>query len=425
MGSYGSAYWLTDTWGSTRRERQSGVYHPYQPDHIAGLDLPLTPEAAAAASQAERDIAQLNARATVLTNTEPLARLILRSEALASSRIEGLELGAGKLLEFEALGELGVPHALDRSEALVLNNIRAMESGIRHIVEAPRMSIEQLCVINRRLMQGAPGEEKSGMLRTEQNWIGGNRVNPLGARYVPPTPDAVPELMEDLMAFCRTSRYSPIATAAIAHAQFETIHPFIDGNGRTGRVLVQILLTRAGLTPHVMPPISLILATDKTRYLDNLAAYRVEGSLARENQAAVEALSSWVEYVAWASSLACRRADEFEQVMREIRATWRQRCHTRAGSAASLLIDVLPSNPVVSVSSAARLTGRSTEAARQAIHTLCERGILVQRSKNRKSGLYAAVDALDAFTSYERALATLSGDTSAEKPRRHVPQRRV
>lgn len=423
MGVYETAYWLTDTWGMSRKESRSGVYHPYRPDLVSGRDHPLSPSSIAAVSRAESAIRALNASPVDLTDTEPLARLILRAEALASSRIEGLEMPAGRLLEFEALDELGVPHRVDGTEAAVMGNIAAMREGIDRAARAPELSVEDLCRINARLLEGTGANAASyaGRLRREQNWIGGNRVNPIGAAYVPPRPELVPELMDDLVRFCNESELPPVAVAAIAHAQMETIHPFADGNGRTGRALVHVILRRGGTAPRMVPPVSLVLATDRQRYIDNLAAYRTTDEPG--GRTADEAASEWVAYFADACVVACERAQLFEARIDELRRSWRDAVRPRANSAADLLLDVLPSTPVVSVESAARLTGRSREAARNAIAALVDAGVLYQSAKNRKSNIYSAREVLEAFTAYEQALAVPGGDTATERLARRVPQR--
>ncbi len=421
MGTYETAYWLTDTWGMTRRESRSGAYHPYRPDCISHLELSLPSHAVSAVACAESAMRELNSSPGPLTDTEPLARLILRAEALASSRIEGLEMPAGRLLEYEALDELGIPHRVDGTEAAVMGNIIAMRDGVDRAAELPLLTVDALCAINARLLEGTVAAPYAGRLRGEQNWIGGSRVSPLGAAYVPPRPELVPELMEDLMGFCNNTDLPAIAAAAIAHAQMETIHPFADGNGRTGRALVHVILRRRGVAPRVVPPISLVLATDRERYIERLASYRTTTELGSPESN--EAIVSWVTYFSDACTISCERARAFEERIDDIRRNWRDALRPRANSAADLLIDALPSTPVVSVESAAQLIGRSREAARNAISSLVNAGILHQSAKNRKSNIFAARDVLDAFTSYERALAVPGGDTASEKVARHVPQR--
>ena len=376
---------------------------------------------------AQTAVALLNQEAHYLTNTEPLARLLLRSEALASSRIEGLQMNAGRLLEFEALDELGVSHRLDSTEAAVMASIAAMGNAVNDTEADVAITVDDIRRVNATLLKGSHLESEGGVLRTVQNWIGGNNVNPVGAAYVPPRPEYVPELMEDLVQFCNASPLPAVAVAAIAHAQLETIHPFADGNGRTGRTLVHMLLRRAGLIPNSISPISLVLATDKARYINNLAAFRCDdakcegaGGKAISLQGCI---SDWTEYFANAMSLACERAQGFERNIVDIRARWRARRTIRKNSAADVLVEALPGNPVVSVMSAARMTGRSIQAARLALKQLEEMGVLAQNAKNRKSNIYVAQEILDAFTAYERALATPGGDTSSARPSRPAPFR--
>ena len=162
-----------------------------------------------------------------------------------------------------------------------------------------------------------------------------------------------------------------------------------------------------------------MLATDRDRYIANLAMYRTDGEQGRR-----ETVNGWIEYFANATVLACKRAASFENELARIRDSWREHTGFRSGSAGSLLIDLLPGTPALSIKTAQNMTGRSYPAARSAVLALAEAGILRQNSKNRKSGIYVAHEVVDAFSAYERSLATVSGDTSAEKPQRPVPQRR-
>ena len=217
--------------------------------------------------------------------------------------------------------------------------------------------------VNRRLLEGSALEAHGGRLRDRQNWVGGNRVNPVGAAYVPPRPELVPALMDDLAAFAEGSPLPACAVAAVAHAQLETVHPFADGNGRTGRALVHAVLRRRGVAPSVVPPVSLVLATDRDRYIANLVAYRTDED-DPSSPGLDDAASDWVEYFCSALVEACRRADGFERTLEGVLGAWRERVRPRSGSAADLLLGALVDEPVVSVATAARMVGRSREAAR-------------------------------------------------------------
>jgi len=114
---------------------------------------------------------------------------------------------------------------------------------------------------HQRLLAGTRLDAHAGAIRQEQNWIGGSSYNPCSAAFVPPPPEYVPDLLDDLCQFCNSDDIPAVAQAAIAHAQFDTIHPFVDGNGRTGRALIHLVLRRRGLATRVLPPVSLVLAT--------------------------------------------------------------------------------------------------------------------------------------------------------------------
>jgi len=342
----------------------------------------------------------------------------MRSEAMGSSKIEGVIAPAKKILEVEALEELGVSHRVDSSEAAVLANITAMRSSIERIGKGDRISLDLLREINKDLLKGGPLEKAGGVVRTIQNWVGGNDYSPVGAAYVPAPPSEAEPLLEDLVAFCNDAQLPAVAKAAIAHAQFESIHPFADGNGRTGRALVQMIFRNAGAATRTVPPVSLALATDKPAYIAVLSEFRSD-----DDAKVAEATQRLVSFFARKVIASCGMAETFEQRIAVVQEGWRQKVRLRANSAADRLLRVLPGNPVVSIASAARLTGRSLEAARLAIASLVEAGVLSQNARNRKSNLYTADDVLNEFCALERAPGTPGGDTSVAKPVRAAPQR--
>ena len=418
MGVYLDRFWQPDGGGMNKAERMGGPYHPYLPDMLSSYEPMLSPSCTRAVANAQEALRMLEYSGSLI-DTEPLARMMLRAEAVSSSRIEGLEIPAGRLLEYEELDRLGVEHRLDSTEAQILGNLHMLVQGLESAGSDEPLSVETICNLNRALLAGTRPESRGGVVRMEQNWIGGNRINPVGAAYVPPEPKDVPGLMEDLVSFVNRSELPPIAVAAIAHAQLETIHPFADGNGRAGRALIHLILKMGGATRTTVPPISLLLATDRERYIANLSSFRfTDGESERD-----VAVNGWVEYFANITCNACSRASEFERTLLEIKETWRSKTSFRAGSAGSQLLDILLGTPAISIRTAQNLTGKSYPAARSAVNALVEAGILRQNTKNRKSGIFVAEDVVEAFNSYERALATVSGDTSMEKPRRPVPQR--
>src|SRR5207244_2853385 len=205
--------------------------------------------------------------------------------------------------------------------------------------------------------------------RDQQNWSGGSSHNPCSAAFVPPPSDRVRALMEDLCRFCDEDSLPAVAQAALAHAQFETIHPFIDGNGRTGRALIHVILRRRGIAPRIVPPVSLVLATWSKSYIEGLTAMRYRGRV--ESRDAHDGMNRWVALFAAACRRAVTDAADFEAKVERIIEQWRKGLGpVRAGSAAERLLAMLPGAPVVSVTSAAELVGRSFQATNEAMHRL-------------------------------------------------------
>jgi Fic family protein len=405
--------------GLPRRDRRGCDYRAYLPDPLVGRAFRFTGETAADVADAETAVVRFNERATTLADSEAWGRLLLRAEAIASSHIEGLVVGGRRLLRAEAAGALGEP--VDVTAAEILGNIDAMDHAVHHLTG--EITVEGLLEVHRLLLADTDRHPYAGRLRDEQNWIGGSGHNPCAAAFVPPPEDEVPRLMEDLCAFASSDTLPAVAQAAVAHAQFETIHPFVDGNGRTGRALVHVILRRRGIAPRAVPPISLVLATRARDYIAGLTAYRYVGP--PDAPEAADGVDRWVATFAAATTRAIEDADGFEARLRRLQAVWALRLGTvRAGSATERLLARLPGSPVVTVKLAAHLLDRSPTAAAEAIDRLVGAGILRQANVGRRNRVWEAPEAIDAFTDLERALASPTGDTRTSDPVRSVPARR-
>ncbi|HUY10215.1 MAG TPA: Fic family protein [Candidatus Dormibacteraeota bacterium] len=413
--------WISDHSGPSRKDNRGCEYEAYVPDHLVGRAFTIEGGVAADIADAEAAIARLNVEATSLVDTEALARILLRAESVASSRIEGLEIGARRLLRAEAARGLGDDPS-DVTAVEVLGNIDAMVFAIEHIDAGDPITVELVLEVHRRLLARTREEQYGGKFRDEQNWIGGNAYNPCTAAFVPPPHEYVDDLIADLVAFSNDDSLPAVAQAAIAHAQFETIHPFVDGNGRTGRALVHLIFRRRGVAPRVLPPVSLVLATWAQDYIGGLVATRYRGPAT--SKAASEGINLWIGRFATACKRAVDNASSFEQRARAIEATWRERLgQVRARSAADLLLGVLVGAPVVTVNSAAEMLGRSFIQTNEAIVRLVEAGILRQVTVGRRNRAFEAPDIIAAFTDLERQLASPEGDTRNSEPVRHVPLR--
>ena len=319
---------------------------------IADAALTLPTRLAAAEADAVAAVSRFDSDAA--SALLPFTPLLLRSESSASSRIERLTVSARRLMEAE-LFETGRGNA-----ALVVANTRAMTaaSSIR-----PPLSLDSLLSMHRALLESSAPDD-AGALRREPVWIGGSELSPAGALFVPPRHERVPEALEDLFAFTRRTDLPPLTRAAIAHAHFETIHPFVDGNGRTGRALIHVLLSWAGLTPHAPLPLSAVLLADVDSYFRSLDAYR-----RGEPLVIVELFIGAAARAAALGRSAGRRIGRTVEAMLE-------RSPGRAGTPDRAIIELLARRPVLDAGSAATAVGVSEAAARRSLERLEAAGLL-------------------------------------------------
>lgn len=241
--------------------------------------------------------------------------------------------------------------------------------------------------MRRTFRSPSPGKTCS-RLREGQNWIGGNDYNPCGADYIPPPPEYVQARMADLCAALNADALPPLVQAALIHAQFETIHPFDDGNGRTGRALIHVVLRRRGVAPAYVPPISVVLARSRDRYIRALTD-------SREDR-----MGRWIEHFADAAANAARLAAEYLDAVGALAEYWRTALRQssnapRADAAAWKIIDVLPAHPMITAPVAAASTGRSKPQVYRALEQLELAGVLTPLSTRRRNQTWEATGLLD------------------------------
>jgi Fic family protein len=350
-----------------------------------------------------------------------MARLLLRAESIASSKLEGLQVGSRRLLKAQLSTDLGVD-ASDVTATEILGNIDAMQWAVDSVAGSDTITVDLLRSIHQRLLTGTRLEGYGGVVRQNQNWIGGSDFNPCSADFVPPPPDVVDELLEDLCAFCNETSLPPVVQAALAHAQLETIHPFVDGNGRTGRALIHVILRRRGLTTRVLAPVSLVLATWSRSYVSGLMGTR--SATAADCAESLAGWDDWISLFASAVNRSVADAELYQQLVAEVQAEWRQTLgKMRADSAANALISALPGAPLVTVQGAAALIGRSTQATNEAVTRLVLAGVLKQTTIGRRNRAFEATELINALNRLERQLASPDGDTRFSPPARLVPKR--
>lgn len=369
--------------------RRGCAYETFIPEPLSDSDFRLPGDVAGVVSDAEKAIAELNSKAG--PELMPLARLLLRTESIASSKVEGMQVDARTLARAETRQETG--RSIGSEAAEILANIDAMQLAIERASHATGIQTQDLLDIHRVLLGRDARIRTPGQLRDQQNWIGGNDYNPCGADFVPPPPEEVKPLAKDLVRFCNDETLPPLVQAAVAHAQFETIHPFEDGNGRTGRALVQVILRRRDLAPAFVPPVSVVLAQEKDRYIKGLTLFRED------------MVSDWLEVFAAAAAQAAQLATRYTFRVAELQEAWRQRLRARsnprADAAAWTLIDLLPSSPVITVPVAVAASGRTKPAITNAIDDLEDAGILLPLSESKRNRAWEAEGLLDLVVGLE------------------------
>lgn len=406
MGQYVSRYWRSRFDPEVTGERRGGRYEAFVPDRLSGWAPHLSLETVARAREAETAVVHLNEKHAddAPHPLDTFSYVLLRVEATASSRIEEIELAPRRLLTAEAEHrERG--QSSDRRAMEVLANVEAMEEAIRIASGSRPLRKEDLLEVHRRLMAASMHPRLGGWVRNVQNWIGGSGYTPVGASFVPPPPEEVPLLLEDLVAFVNRTDVPPLLQAGIAHAQFETIHPFADGNGRVGRALVHAVLRRRDVAPAFVPPISTVLARSRHAYFDGLAAWRHVGSA--DEPARDRSAEEWLGVFLDATLYACHEAHHYLKAVSSLEADLRARTGpVRRGSSADLLLGVLPACPIFTVSSAAAMIRRSTVATGQAVNQLTKAGVIEHRSVGKERyRIFEAPDVIRLISRLDRELS--------------------
>lgn len=366
-GRYEDLSWTSDFQRSGRRHGQAQRYKAFIPAEVADEEPVLRSTTAALCERASSAVRDLNADLSGLLSLEGMGRQLLRSEALASSQIEGLSISHRKLAEAELEGRQDHHRAGE-----IMGTVKALERSMAIGAEAGDLTPDAITEIHRELAVVPPLDKIAGELRREVGWIGGSA--PPSAEYVGPPPRHVRPLLADLCEFMNRDDISPIPQAAIAHAQFELIHPFGDGNGRVGRCLIHVLFRRREIAPRYVPPVSLVLGANKDAYIAGLQAFQANHT------------DQWVSQFARSVEVATTQARSFSAKVAALQADWRKRIEPVRGDAAAIrLIDVLPRYPIITAAAAEKEIGRSRPATIGGLARLESIGALT-RHRNQKRG---------------------------------------
>lgn len=355
-------------------------YRAAVPATIAALVPAIDSATATLAADAAQELSRFDAE--LGTRISTLAPVLLRSEAASSSQIENLTASARAIFSAE-LGAKGSRNALE-----IAANTRTMTTALNL---AQDLSTKTVLEMHATLMAQQP-RHTPGQLRTEAVWIGKRSDSPQDAEFVAPEHTRVPALIEDVLAFARRTDLPALVSVAVAHAQFETIHPFTDGNGRTGRALAQSMLRYRGTTRNVAVPVSAGLLADVDGYHHALTTYR-EGDV-----------TPIIEAFANAALRAVANARELVTDLDAIRASWNDTLKVRRSSNAWALLDVILKHPVIDASTAAAQLGVKPPNIYPPLKAIADVGILKSKAEHQLGPFWRSDEILSAIDRFaERA----------------------
>jgi Fic family protein len=346
-----------------------------------------------------------------------LTYLLSRSESIASSFIEGHKIAPRRLAEVEALGDG------DADALAVMRNVKAMREAMDEVANADTVTVGHIMNLQHTLLP-----DFTHGFRTSQNWIGGNNRNPLGAAHVSPPPKYVKQYMDDLVRFINEDRGNPIASAALAHGQFENVHPFPDGNGRTGRALIHVMMRRAHLTDNIVIPVSTVLSRASQEYIDGLGSMRSDGP---PDTARIE---NWIDGFANAVETAADHTTTLIAQTRTLNQQWDEQIANyrsargmralRADSVVNKITGNLLHSPCQTAEMVSKEFGVSITAANTALGEMKEMGIVTsKRDHKTRSHYYTALDVVDLITQLQRSVGSPMDDTNMHLPTITVPAR--
>lgn len=372
------------------------AYEAFVPAQVRDSELSLSGPVASDVADAEAALSHLRALSHSTSGFEALSRSLMRSEAIASSWIEALRVSHRKLAE----AEQSAPGSTYDEARRVLGNVRAMAAAIEIGAASAPFTVDDVLSMHGMLMSTSNVKEdrdRAGAFRDEPVFIGG--TTPRNAEYVGPPHECIDELMDDLVAFINDRLdLSPTVVAAIAHAQFESIHPFHDGNGRVGRCLIHTILRRAG-GGVVLPPISIAFSQAGSRYVGGLNAFRNDD------------LNAWVSLFATAVTFASGATIGLAERVAALRDSWHERLRERraaagrraprSGSAVLASLDCLADMPAFRARDLAERLGVTWRAAQDAVLELQEGGIIKQVSAGKGNRLYEAMEVFALLDDFE------------------------
>ncbi|MEQ6901086.1 Fic family protein [Nocardioides sp. YIM 152588] len=354
------------------------------PAAIAGLRLDLQPATLRAGEEASRAVADLEGRAHHLSG---IGDLLVRTESVASSKIEHVYADLDDIARASLGADAGAAARRTVAASRAVRALSAATDGGAPLTERAILGAHRELLRDDRV-EGA----HAGRYRRVQNWIGGSDFTPRGAIHVPPPHDLVEPLMRDLVAFANRGDLGGVPQPAIAHAQFEAIHPFTDGNGRVGRAIIGAVLRRRGVTRSVTVPIAAAMLADVDAHFDRLDAYR-----AGDPDPIVAHLA---ESAIAAAGAAAVSADH----LASLPTVWRQAVPARRGSSVDRLLAGLLDHPILDIALAREVSGSTPIRTYEALDRLTDAGVLDEITGRGRNRVWVAADVMAELGELERRI---------------------
>lgn len=325
--------------------------------------------------------------------------MYVRHEAVLSSQIEGTQSSLDDVLAFEAQGRA---HHEPKDVAEVVNYVAAMKHGLRRLADLP-LSLRLLREVHEKLLSGVRGGEPSrtpGAFRTTQNWIGPSGCTLSQADFVPPPPAELSSALGDLEKFLHDRSLPVLVHVGLAHAQFETIHPFLDGNGRVGRLLITLLLCERGILEQPLLYLSYFFKAHRAQYYDRLTAIRHDGDW-----------EGWLRFFLSGVYEVSRAATDTARAILSLRDSLREQVIRRRSSTTLRLFDRLFESPVMTVRTARQTLESSIQTANKSVSHLVELGILREITGMQRNRVFRFDQYLELFN--RQMLHTAESDHEA------------
>jgi Fic family protein len=385
--------WIAEPDGLSSRSQVAAGSGPYQstiPAAIEDYSPTLPSDLAADVEEAASALARFDSYTQAALGAEnpalgPMSSILLRTESASSSQIENLTVGARQL----ALAEIGQSNSANAK--VVAANVRSMEAAL---ALANALDEEAILTMHAELMSGQRGwEEHAGRYRAGLVWIGTSSVSPRGEAHVAPQPRLVPTAVGDLLRFIQRDNVPVLVQIPVAHAQFETIHPFADGNGRTGRALVHAILRGKGVLTHTTAPVSAGLLTDTESYFKALTAYRTGD--------ARPIIEQFTRASRYAATTGMRLVDELATQLDYART---KLAGLRPQASAWRVVPHLVAHPVINARYLVDHLGMSDMTAQRALAQLSDTGVLTERTGLQRNRVWQHAGILHVLDAYAQRI---------------------